>query len=427
MKSLAIHILNVFGQEQQTLSINENQTIEVFLALFCAQAGLPKPGDPVPFEQLFQIKPREICLYEPSWGVYVADRTFAEYQIKSGSSLVYYVFPMTGFVLHSVHLESKARLSEAAVCAVVEWNKEYYPVILPAGLNAPDRLMLPRMIFEQIAQIRGQTVLPVNWQAETWKCFNTRTTTWACSCSPAGEPDTMIKHGDFLRLLESWSNDAALQDEIVILSDDDTGAQADLDLKIEDDLLGDINLQPVRPLTVNGCELQLLRGDITRQEVDVIVNAAKSSLGGGGGVDGAVHKAAGSKLVQASQVLAPCAPGKAVLTPGFELPARWVIHTVGPIYEGGQKKEAEILAGTYQSSLEIALNSGFKSIAFPAISTGIYRYPLKEAAKISLQTIVEMLRSMKDPSLKTIQFVLMDEEAFDVYSDTLENLVNEKN
>src|SRR5579884_3027433 len=134
--------------------------------------------------------------------------------------------------------------------------------------------------------------------------------------------------------------------------------------------------------------IEAVQGDITLQAVDAIVNAANSSLAGGGGVDGAIHRAAGRAELQAAcRAIGGCATGDAKATPGFGLPARWIIHAVGPRWRGGAKGEAELLASCYRRSLEVADELGAKSVAFPAISTGIYGYPPEEAARIAVETV----------------------------------------
>lgn len=133
--------------------------------------------------------------------------------------------------------------------------------------------------------------------------------------------------------------------------------------------------------------LRLLSGDITTLAVDAIVNAANSSLLGGGGVDGAIHEAAGPQLLLVCAQLGGCATGQAKLTPGFKLPAKFVIHTVGPVWHGGAKGEDDLLASCYRESLRLARDHGIHTIAFPAISTGVYRFPLERATRIAVQTV----------------------------------------
>jgi O-acetyl-ADP-ribose deacetylase (regulator of RNase III) len=133
--------------------------------------------------------------------------------------------------------------------------------------------------------------------------------------------------------------------------------------------------------------VEVTQGDITAMDVDVIVNAANSSLLGGGGVDGAIHRAAGPELLAACRELHGCAPGDAKATPGFRLPARWVVHTVGPVWHGGGRGEADVLASCYRRSLEVADELGATTVAFPAISTGVYGYPPAEAARVAVAAL----------------------------------------
>ena len=138
------------------------------------------------------------------------------------------------------------------------------------------------------------------------------------------------------------------------------------------------------------------RDDITTLAVDAIVNAANPALAGGGGVDGAIHRAAGAELVKASRALAPCPPGEARITPGFRLPARWVVHAVGPIWRGGGAGEERLLAGAYTASLALAADAGARTIAFPAISTGVYGYPKRAAARIAVAAVRAWLATRPD-------------------------------
>jgi O-acetyl-ADP-ribose deacetylase (regulator of RNase III) len=159
--------------------------------------------------------------------------------------------------------------------------------------------------------------------------------------------------------------------------------------------------------------IALVRGDITQQHVDAIVNAANSALRGGGGVDGAIHDAAGPELVRASRVLAPCPAGDARITPAFRLPARWVIHTVGPIWSGGQLGEDETLASAYRRSLELAVEYQARTLAFPSISTGAYQFPVDRAARIALRTVSKFLETASLPEQVTV--VCFDERTLRAY------------
>lgn len=150
--------------------------------------------------------------------------------------------------------------------------------------------------------------------------------------------------------------------------------------------------------------IELRRGDITRLAVDAIVNAANARLAGGGGVDGAIHRAAGARLREACAALGGCATGDAKITPGFELPARYVIHAVGPVYRDGRHGEAELLASCYRRALELAAGHGLRTIAFPAISTGAYGYPFEEATQIALTTAAAWLREHEQIDKATFVF-----------------------
>ncbi|MEX2626042.1 MAG: O-acetyl-ADP-ribose deacetylase [Ilumatobacteraceae bacterium] len=160
--------------------------------------------------------------------------------------------------------------------------------------------------------------------------------------------------------------------------------------------------------------IETVIGDITHETTDAIVNAANEQLTPGGGVCGAIHRAAGPQLAEACAAIGGCATGDAVITPGFELPARWVVHTVGPVWYGGDGDEDELLASCYRRSLEVAAEAGARSIAFPAISTGVFGYPLREATKVAIST----LRTEADAHpIDLVRLVAFDEptgELFDV-------------
>lgn len=161
----------------------------------------------------------------------------------------------------------------------------------------------------------------------------------------------------------------------------------------------------------------LIQQDITSLDVDAIVNAATNDLLGGGGVDGAIHRAAGSQLLEACRKLNGCKTGEAKITEGFRLKAKYIIHTVGPIYRGGNSQEHELLASAYLNSLSIASEYNCRSIAFPNISTGVYHYPKQEAAQLAIQTVADFLKKNKLP--EKVFFVCFDEENYRIYLELL--------
>lgn len=177
---------------------------------------------------------------------------------------------------------------------------------------------------------------------------------------------------------------------------------------------------------VNKSKLTLIQGDITRQATDAIVNAANSSLMGGGGVDGAIHRAGGPAILEECKEIVArqgrLPTGKAVITTGGDLKAKHVIHTVGPIWHGGDRGEADLLASAYKESLTLAVTSGLKTVSFPSISTGAYGYPVDSAAEVALQTVVKFLE--KKTPLQEVVFVLFDNRTCEVYIEELERLLS---
>jgi len=172
------------------------------------------------------------------------------------------------------------------------------------------------------------------------------------------------------------------------------------------------------------CEICVIEGDITALEVDVIVNAANSSLLGGGGVDGAIHRAAGPDLLEACRKLGGCPAGEARLTAGFRLPAHWIVHTVGPVWQGGQSGEAQVLASCYRQALEASQAREATSVAFPAISCGVYGYPPELAVRVAVDTVSEV--SARCDSIRRVIFCCFDRSMADLYRNYLAELYSRK-
>ncbi len=169
--------------------------------------------------------------------------------------------------------------------------------------------------------------------------------------------------------------------------------------------------------------ITIKKGDITSESTDAIVNAANTSLLGGGGVDGAIHNAAGSRLLEECRKFNGCNSGEARITSGYNLKAKYVIHTPGPVYKDGKNKESEILRNSYWNSMLLVKENNLKSVSFPAISTGVYRYPKNEAAEIAIETVISFMEKEEYPV--DVSFVLFDNDNYEIYIKTLEDKKNE--
>jgi len=168
-------------------------------------------------------------------------------------------------------------------------------------------------------------------------------------------------------------------------------------------------------------KFSIVKGDIVKSKTEAIVNAANTSLLGGGGVDGAIHRAAGEELLEECEKLNGCKTGEAKITGGYKLHAKYIIHTPGPIWRGGSRGEAELLASCYRNSLQLAVDNNIKSIAFPSISTGVYRFPVERAAEIAVNEIFNFINSTD--VIETVYMVCYDENTFKVYKKAFENAI----
>ena len=174
-------------------------------------------------------------------------------------------------------------------------------------------------------------------------------------------------------------------------------------------------------IQIHNTLIELIQGDITKEETEAIVNAANSGLRGGGGVDGAIHRAGGPSIMEECRGIGYCPTGQAVVTGGGNLKAGYVIHTVGPVYSGGERGEADLLRSAYLESLKKVTHHGLRSVSFPAISAGIYGYPLHEAARIALDTTITYLKDHDE--ITVVRFVLFSRDIYDVFSDELKKCV----
>jgi O-acetyl-ADP-ribose deacetylase (regulator of RNase III) len=177
----------------------------------------------------------------------------------------------------------------------------------------------------------------------------------------------------------------------------------------------------MRRVEIGKSVLELVEGDITKQDTEAIVNAANERLLGGGGVDGAIHRAGGPQILEECKKIGGCPTGEARITTGGRLKAKWVIHTVGPVYRDGKHREPELLASAHRNSLQLASEKGIKTVAFPSVSTGAYGYPLADAARIGLRTTLEFLKT--HPEIGLVRFVLFGHPALRTYETVLDEVL----
>ena len=178
-------------------------------------------------------------------------------------------------------------------------------------------------------------------------------------------------------------------------------------------------------LKAGECRLVLIQGDITKEETGAIVNAANQSLRGGGGVDGAIHRAGGKEILEECKKIGGCKTGEAVITTGGNLTARYVIHTVGLVWRGGNRSEPELLQSCYRKSLELAVQNGIDSVSFPSISTGAYGYPIEMASRIAVETVWDYCREHSE--IQEVHFVLFSRQDFEIYGKALEEVRQSSN
>jgi O-acetyl-ADP-ribose deacetylase len=417
VKKISLHFVDVFETEQHTISVDKNTQVRDLGRILLRELELVSSVSQS-IGNLFKDISRLPIIYNPKLGVFSSNSTLniCEF-VKNEIMLTYYFPPPSGVTLDNIFFDEKTKLSDKSILVTVEWLDESFPIILPLNIEEAGDF-LTRIMFLQIKVIKGEQVLPDAWKADCWQLFNTRTEERINQ--QFGETLTgQICHGDFLRL--SLKTDGE-RDEIIILDQEPMRQNGALEIKLGDDLLDSIQIEHVEPYKIDNCSLEVLQGNIVTQKVDVIVNASKVTLNGSTREDGSIHQVAGPELIRASRLLAPCPPGRAVLTPGFFLPANWVIHTVGPIYKDGTEDEEELLAEAYRSSLKIALYSNFSSIAFPAISTEMRDSPIKGAAKISWETIKHFLRENKDCPLRLVRIIVYNDEICQTYQGALQDL-----
>jgi O-acetyl-ADP-ribose deacetylase len=426
-----------------TVTLNAGASLsELGRALATAQQ-LSLGPDGVVIGDLFRGPAPSVFFYYPRHRVLDPNGTLAQNHVTAQETLYYYQPGSLPTGLGAIALAHGRSLADEAILLVIEHKAQHYPVVVPARLG-PSAAAVPGLLRDVIyRQLTDLGVADLPDPADPATTLIHDLTGQAIATETATDLADFLHHGDLVHLRAAGEDNPSVAapeplEETIELEDAieleeellavDPIAQLVNEIEIEDATpitFGGAAASPLstsrRVLNIGRATLELTRDDITRQATDAVVNPALPTLSGaGGGIDGVIHAAAGPDLARAGHALGRCLPGSAVLTPGYRLPTRWVIHTVGPLYQDGQHGEPQLLAQAYISSLTIARDSGFQSITFPSIGTGIYRFPLAEAAAIALKTCVDWLGKHDAPLL--VRFALATDVGFAAYAAALDQL-----
>lgn len=440
-KPLVLTLTNATVSQRQAVTILADATYHDLESSVLGALGLQEKDGVLIVGDLFRQKTPSVLLYRPRQGALLAHKNLAENKVRDQDEIYFWISDLS-LLPDNILLAEKSTLGQVAILFILEHAGSLYPIIVPRRLSQDGRKggeLLSTMISRQVEAISGDSSSLPDLAAPDTMLLNTRSGLSFGLVDAPTDLSSLLQTGDVLQLGPMGNSPTAFTSESLLdaieIEDIEISLEAVEDeIEVEDPVAAQISLGEEqeaaampeqsrrKAVTVGSAALEIVYDDITRQDTDAIVNAANSSLAGGGGVDGAIHRVAGRQLVRASRALAPCPPGEAVLTPGFRLPARWVIHTVGPMYQGGNEGEAEVLVRAYTNSLILARTSDFKSISFPSISTGIYGYPIDQAAHLALRTCHDWLVENGEPNL--IRFVLYTEHGFDTYSKALDSLLS---
>lgn len=425
MSELHLNFSDAISQHQFTVTALASQTIQELTQALVAQEHFPAPARGALAGHLFHVTPAELVIYDPLEGVFAPQKTLAEYGVKTGDVLFYHLFPVKGLTPQWIRLESGQAFSEVAQVVLVEWAGRILPVIIPRRYpSEPEEALdlFRRVVFEQIAEITGVEALPVNYRSQRWNFAILRTDTWVTDEILQRGLEVELKPGEVVRPIELQPLDEPPEDDvdgIVILSEESPTAEAEPQIEIRDGLLDDIQITALPPVEIKGCKMTVMPGEIAWQASEAIVIPANPSLNGTGEPGRMVFAEAGPHLEQASRMLAPCNPGQAVLTPGYCLPAKWVIQAVVPAYHDGSQAEFDLLAGVYRASLAIALASGFTSLAIAPLGIGEAGYPVAQAAAIAVRAIQNLLEAGEVHSLVNLQFIVTSAEVQEAFLDAI--------